>query len=113
MVAIYEKWENVTASKAAIRLGVTKMSANRCFDEIEYLNVDILGMKGKSRVITVPADIQKLWNDVRVILRNPVIARYELKEDIQLEKRQESLHYVSTHYFRIMNIRLMQLPKKK
>ena len=62
------------------------MSANRCFDEIEYLNVDILGMKGKSRVITVPADIQKLWNDVRVILRNPVIARYELKEDIQLEK---------------------------
>lgn len=87
LVAIYEKWENVTASKAAIRLGVTKMSANRCFDEIEYLNVDILGMKGKSRVITVPADIQKLWNDVRVILRNPVIARYELKEDIQLEKK--------------------------
>ena len=63
------------------------MSANRCFDEIEYLNVDILGMKGKSRVITVPADTQKLWNDVRVILRNPVIARYELKEDIQLEKK--------------------------
>lgn len=87
LVAIYEKWENVTASKAAIRLGVTKMSANRCFDEIEYLNVDILGMKGKSRVITVPADTQKLWNDVRVILRNPVIARYELKEDIQLEKK--------------------------
>ena len=87
LVAIYEKWENVTASKAAIRLGVTKMSANRCFDEIEYLNVDILGMKGKSRVITVPVDIQKLWNDVRVILRNPVIARYELKEDIQLEKK--------------------------
>jgi hypothetical protein len=87
LVAIYEKWENVTASKAAIRLGVTKMSANRCFDEIEYLNVDILGMKGKSRVITVPADIQKLWNDVRVILRNPVIARYELKEDIQLGKK--------------------------
>ena len=89
------------------------MSANRCFDEIEYLNVDILGMKGKSRVITVPADIQKLWNDVRVILRNPVIARYELKEDIQLGKKAGITAYVSTHYFRIMNIRLMQLPKKK
>ena len=87
LVAIYEKWENVTASKAAIRLGVTKMSANWCFDEIEYQNVVILGMPGKSRVITVTADILKLWNDVRVILRNPVIARYELKEDIQLGKK--------------------------
>lgn len=62
------------------------MSANRCFDEIEYLNVDILGMKGKSRVITVPADTQKLWNDVRVILRNPVIARYELKRIFNWKK---------------------------
>ena len=90
LVAIYEKWENVTASKAAIRLGVTKMPAPRRPDDFVSPHVYILGflgMKGKSRVITVPADIQKLWNDVRVILRNPVIARYELKEDIQLEKK--------------------------
>ena len=59
-VSIYEKWENVTVSEAAIKLGVTKKSVSRCFDEIEYLNVDILGMKGKSRVITVPTDIKKL-----------------------------------------------------
>ena len=26
-------------------------SASRCFDELEYLNIDVLGMKGKSRVI--------------------------------------------------------------
>jgi hypothetical protein len=86
-VAIYEKWENVTVSEAAAKLGVTKMSVSRCFDEIEYLNVDILGMKGKSRAITVPTDIRKLWNDMQDVLRNPVVARYELQEDIQLERK--------------------------
>ena len=86
-VAIYEKWENVTVSEASIKLGVTKMSISRCFDEIEYLNVDILGMKGKSRVITVPVDIKKLWDDIQSVLRNPVIARYELAENIQLDKK--------------------------
>lgn len=86
-VAIYEKWVKVTVSEAAIKLGVTKMSISRCFDEIEYLNIDILDMKGKSRVLTVPKDIKKLWNDIQNVLRNPVIARYELKEHIGLEKK--------------------------
>lgn len=86
-VAIYEKWREVTVSEAAAKLGVTKMSVSRCFDEIEYLNVDILGMKGKSRAITVSADIKKLWDDMRPVLRNPIIARYELQEDIQLERK--------------------------
>ncbi|MBS6396455.1 MAG: hypothetical protein KH452_04810 [Clostridiales bacterium] len=48
-VAIYEKWREVTVSEAAAKLGVTKMSVSRCFDEIEYLNVDILGMAGSLR----------------------------------------------------------------
>lgn len=86
-VAMYEKWENVTVSAAAVKLGVTKMSVSRCFDEIEYLNVDILGMKGKSRVITVPVDTKKLWDDIQSVLRNPVIARYELAENIHLDNK--------------------------
>ena len=86
-VAIYEKWVEVTVSAAAIKLKVSKMSISRCFDEIEYLNVDIMGMKGKSRAITVPTDIKKLWEDMKPILRNPVIARYELQEDIHLENK--------------------------
>ena len=86
-VAIYEKWQMVTVSEAAAKLEVSKMSVSRCFDEIEYLNVDIIGMKGKSRVVTVPTDIKKLWNDIQHVLRNPVIAKYELREDIHLEKK--------------------------
>lgn len=61
LTAMYEKWNNVIVSEAARKLGVTKMSISRAFDELEYLNVDVLGMKGKSRVINVPSDIKKLW----------------------------------------------------
>ncbi len=65
---------------------VTKMSASRCFDELEYLGIDVLGIKGKSRIICIPADIRSLWNQLKTILRNPVIFRYELREDIKLNK---------------------------
>ena len=87
LTAIYEKWDKMTVSKVAERLEVSKMSVTRCFDELEYLNVNILDIKGKSRVITIPHDIQQLWEQVKPILRNPVIMRYDLKEDIHLEKK--------------------------
>ena len=86
-VAIYEKWKAVTVTEAASKLGVSKMSVSRCFDEMEYLNIDIMAMRGKSRVITVPLDIKTLWEDMKSVLRNPIIARYELQEDIGLEKK--------------------------
>lgn len=86
-VAIYERWRMVTVSEAAEKLEVSKMSISRCFDEIEYLNVNIIGRKGKSRVIIIPSDVEKLWNNVQLILRSPVIAKYELREDIRLQKK--------------------------
>ena len=86
-VAIYERWHNVTVTEAAENLGVSKMSVSRCFDEIEYLDIDILSARGKSRAIKIPENIKKLWEDMRVILRNPVIERYELVNDMQLEKK--------------------------
>ncbi len=58
-MAIYERWNEVKVSEAAERLSVSRKSASRCFDELEYLNIDKLGMKGKSRVINVPDDRKK------------------------------------------------------
>lgn len=87
LTAIYEKWDKVSVSKAAERLNVSKMTVSRSFDEIEYLDVNILELKGKSRVITVPFDRKQLWKELQPVLRNPVIARYELLEDIHLEKK--------------------------
>ena len=55
LVAIYERWKEVKVSEAAERLSVSRKSASRCFDELEYLNIDVLGMKGKSnKPVSVP-----------------------------------------------------------
>lgn len=87
LFALYENWEDVTVSEAALKLGVSKMSISRCFDEIEYFDVDVLGMKGKSRVIMIPDDKRQLWEQLQFVLRNPVIAKYELREDLKLDKK--------------------------
>ena len=87
LTAIYERWNGVKVSDAAKRLGVSTKSASRCFDELEYLNVGVLGMKSKSRVIEIPDDRKELWLQIEHILRDPVIRRFILREDMKLEKK--------------------------
>ena len=87
LVAIYERWNEVKVSEAAERLSVSRKSASRCFDELEYLNIDVLGMKGKSRVINIPDDRKQLWQQIESVLRNPVIRRFVLRKDMKLEKK--------------------------
>ena len=87
LMAIYERWNEVKVSDAAKRLEVSTKSASRCFDELEYLNIDVLGMKGKSRVINIPNDRKQLWQQIEHMLRNPVIRRFILRKDMKLEKK--------------------------
>ena len=87
LMAIYERWNEVKVSDAAKRIGVSTKSASRCFDELEYLNIDVLGMKGKSRVINIPNDRKQLWQQIERVLRNPVIRRFVLREDMKIEKK--------------------------
>ena len=49
-MAIYERWNEVKVSDAAKRIGVSTKSASRCFDELEYLNIDVLGRSEERRV---------------------------------------------------------------
>ena len=87
LIAIYERWNEVRVSGAAKRLEVSTKSASRCFDELEYLNIDVLGIKGKSRVINIPNDRKQLWQQIERMLRNPVIRRFILRKDMKLEKK--------------------------
>ena len=43
--------------------------------------------EGKSRVINVPDDRKEFWKENIGILRNPVIRKFVLREDIKLEKK--------------------------
>ena len=84
LTAIYEKWNEVTVTKAAERLDITKMSSSRCFDEIDYFDMPILGTKGKSRVINVEDDIKELWSSIEVYMRNPVINIFNINDNLKL-----------------------------
>lgn len=86
IMAIYEKWNDVKVSDAAEKLNISRKSASRSFDELEYLNIDVLGLKGKSRVIRITGERKHLWEQVIGKLRNPVIQRFILCEDVKLHK---------------------------
>lgn len=85
LMALYENWKEMTVTKIAECLGVTKMSVTRCFDELEYLEIPVLAMKGKSRVLSMNGDPKERWEEIHSILRNPVIATYEITEDLKLD----------------------------
>lgn len=87
LTAIYEKWNDIKVSDAAERLNISRKSASRCFDELEYLDINVLGMKGKSRVIQIPVNRKQLWEEIIDRLRNPVIRRFVLCEDMNLAKK--------------------------
>lgn len=87
LCALYEKWQGMNVTRIAEKLGVTKMSVSRCLDEIEYLDIDVLDTSGKTRKVSVEMNTKKLWEIIKPFLRNPVITRYQLAEDIGLEKK--------------------------
>lgn len=87
LCALYEKWDKMNVTRIAERLEVTKMSVTRCLDEIEYLDIDVLDMSGKTRKISVGEDIKKVWENIRPVLRNPVITKFQLVDDIGLENK--------------------------
>lgn len=87
LCALYEKWNQMNVTKIAERLEVTKMSISRCLDEIEYLDIDILDTSGRTRKISVGENTKDIWENIKPILRNPVITKFQLADDIGLENK--------------------------
>lgn len=86
LMALYEGWQRITVTKAAEKLGVSKMSITRCFDELEAMDIPYLMVRSRARSISADADKKAMWEKIKPILRNPIITTYALKEkpDIQL-----------------------------
>ena len=86
LMALYEGWQRITVTKAAEKLGVSKMSITRCFDELEAMDIPYLMVRSRARSISADADKKVMWEKIKPILRNPIITTYALKEkpDIQL-----------------------------
>ena len=82
-----EGFEEMNATKLAQRFGVSKMAVSKSFDELEYLAVDVLGMNGKSRVLSMNGEKREMWERILPYLRSPVIRKYALERDIKLERK--------------------------
>lgn len=85
LMAIYEKWQDMNVTKVSLKLDVTKMSVSRCFDEIEFMDIPVLELKGKSRVITIGENRKELWNSIKPVLRNPVLEVFVMETDLNLD----------------------------
>ena len=85
LTALYEKWDNINVTEAARILGLSKMSASRCFDEMEYLQIPLITAASGRRVISVKKSVKEIWEEVKGFLIDPVIRRFELTEDAGLE----------------------------
>lgn len=97
LTALYQGWKDVTVTRAAEILDVSKMSITRCFDELETLNNPYLSVRNRKRRFTADTDKRAMWENIREILRNPVLKSYALKRkpDIKLPLSGETAlaHY--------------------
>jgi hypothetical protein len=82
LLALYNRWENVTVTMAAAHLKVSKMSITRCFDEIESLEIPVLVKKGRIRCISSRGDKKNQWEILKSFMRMPVIQEFYLEENI-------------------------------
>lgn len=84
LVGLYDEYDKATVTQIAKQLEVSKMAVSKSFDEIEYLEIDVMDSKGKSRAITLTGGKKECWEKIKPFLRNPIIKRFELQEDIKL-----------------------------
>ena len=84
LTALYQGWQKVTGTKAAQILDVSKMSITRCFDELEAMNIPYLTVRSRARSITADTDKRAMWETIRSVLRNPVIAANALKKEPEI-----------------------------
>ncbi len=84
---LYESYNMATVTFISEHLNVSKMAVSKCFDEIDYLGLDVLIHDKKRRYITMNQDKQNAWERIRPYLRNPVIKVINLRDDMRLERK--------------------------
>ena len=82
LTSIYENWKDVSVSKAAERLSVAKTSVTRCYDEIEVLGLPYIKKKSRSRLFSVNGNKKEMWEQIRDVLRNPILQQFQFKNNI-------------------------------
>lgn len=82
LTILYEGVENGSAAEMAARLGVSRMTGTRCFDEVEAMIPQLIQRKGRRRVISWTETKRKYIELVRPVLRTPVLREYRLATQV-------------------------------
>lgn len=82
LTILYEGVENGSAAEMAARLGVSRMTGTRCFDEVEAMIPQLIQRKGRRRVISWTGTKRKYTELVRPVLRTPVLREYRLATQV-------------------------------
>ncbi|MCR4782197.1 MAG: hypothetical protein K5851_05615 [Lachnospiraceae bacterium] len=85
LTGLYEEFDKATVTLIAQKMDVSKMAVSKCFDEIEYLGIDVMDLKGKSRAISMNMGKKACWEIIKPFLRSPIIKRFVLEEDANLQ----------------------------
>ncbi len=80
--ALYGKWDNMNVTIAAERMGVSKMSITRVFDEIESMKIPVLDKKGKFRRYIQYGTKKEIWEVIEPFLRSPLLKEYDLEQSL-------------------------------
>ena len=86
LIGLYEEFDKATVTTIAKRLDASKMAVSKCFDEIEYLGIDVMDVKGKNRALTLNVGKKACWEKIKPFLRNPIIKKFVFEKDLKLEK---------------------------
>ena len=57
----------------------------RCYDEIEMLELPYIKTKSRSRRFSTDGCAREMWEQIRDILRNPILQQFQFKNDINHE----------------------------
>ncbi|MDR1319959.1 MAG: hypothetical protein LBK56_00820 [Gracilibacteraceae bacterium] len=98
LLAMYRRWENMTLTGAAAELGVSKMTATRCFDELQALWPQLIAKPSKTRNFAWAGSPRGLWDLTYPLLRSPIGKQYRLKERIFVDGMKQGGLSAVSHY---------------
>ncbi|WP_070329020.1 hypothetical protein [Exiguobacterium aurantiacum] len=90
LLSIYKNWAKLSLIETAQRLGVSRMTASRIFDELEAIDSSLVHRKGKERIFSRKVGLQTFWDTIFPYLFNPVIREYRLDKEIQADTFMKS-----------------------
>lgn len=82
LLTIYRHWAKMDMAEVSVRLGVSRMTASRVFDELEAIDPELISREGKFRQFFRYMEPERFWNRVKPFLFNPVIRQYRLEQKV-------------------------------